>query len=92
MAANATLDLSITGMTCGSCVRHVTRALQDLDGVAEARVSLADGSARVAYDPEAATEAQVIESVEEAGYQAAALTARAKGLPVRGDCGCTCCS
>lgn len=93
MAANATLDLSVSGMTCGSCVRHVTQALQELDGVGDVRVSLADGSAKVSYDPEAASEARMIAAVEEAGYRAVVAPGdRPQGLPVRSGCGCSSCS
>lgn len=93
MATNATIDLAVAGMTCGSCVRHVTGALQGVEGVAEARVSLASGRATVSYDPEVATEAGMIAAVGEAGYRAAvAPDERPRGLPVRSGCGSACCA
>jgi copper chaperone CopZ len=93
MAANqATLDLSITGMTCGSCVRHVSEALHSVDGVAEARVDLQSGRATVAYDPASATAERMVAAVEEAGYPATvAADERPSALPVRGGCGSSCC-
>ena len=37
-----TETLDVQGMSCEACVGHVTRALQGLDGVQSAQVSLAD--------------------------------------------------
>lgn len=89
----ATLDLSITGMTCGSCVRHVTEALHRVDGVGAAQVELQGGRATVAYDPASATAAQMVQAVEEAGYQATVASGGRFGeLPVRGECASSCCS
>ncbi|HXJ73406.1 MAG TPA: cation transporter, partial [Candidatus Dormibacteraeota bacterium] len=31
-------ELSINGMTCGNCVRHVTEAIQGVPGVSGAQV------------------------------------------------------
>ena len=35
------ITLPVTGMTCASCVMHVTRALEELPGVDEVAVNLA---------------------------------------------------
>jgi copper chaperone CopZ len=94
MTANrATLDLSITGMTCGSCVQHVSEALRGVDGVAEAQVDLQGSRATVTYDPASATAERMIEAVEEAGYRAEVAPAarQATGLPIRSGAGCSCC-
>ena len=42
-----TIELDVQGMTCGSCVRHVTKALQSVPGVSRVEVDLANGRARV---------------------------------------------
>jgi Cu+-exporting ATPase len=39
-ASLRTTDLSVTGMTCGNCARHVTEAIQSVPGVQSATVSL----------------------------------------------------
>jgi copper chaperone CopZ len=89
----ATLDLSITGMTCGSCVRHVIEALHRVDGVGAARVELQGGRAMVAYDPASATAEQMVRAVEEAGYQATIASGERSGeQPVRAECASSCCS
>ena len=41
------INLSVSGMTCGSCVKHVTNALKPLDGVQDVSVDLATGKVKV---------------------------------------------
>lgn len=42
-----TIELNVQGMTCGGCVKHVTKALQSVPGVTQVDVDLASGRARV---------------------------------------------
>ncbi|MET0090662.1 MAG: heavy metal translocating P-type ATPase [Candidatus Thiodiazotropha sp.] len=49
-----TTTLKVTGMTCGHCVNHVTKALQAVPGVESAEVTLDDGSAVVAGQADSA--------------------------------------
>lgn len=65
-----TAELNIGGMTCGGCVRSVTRVLESLPGVASAEVSLEDARARVTYDPAAVNIDVLRKMVAEAGYDA----------------------
>ena len=62
------IQLTITGMSCGACVHHVTQALQGVEGVEEATVDLEAGSATVRG--ESLDVAELIEAVEEEGYGA----------------------
>jgi copper chaperone len=64
--------LKVTGMNCGACVRHVTNALQGVIGVEQATVDLAAGRATVRHD-ESVTTDQLIEAVDEEGYEASVL-------------------
>jgi copper chaperone CopZ len=64
-----TLSFDVKGMTCDNCVQHVTKAVRDVAGVREVSVDLATNSARVEGDFD---ERQVIEAIEEEGYEAAA--------------------
>lgn len=41
------INLNVSGMTCGSCVKHVTSALKALDGVGDVNVDLAAGKVKV---------------------------------------------
>ncbi|HET7232658.1 MAG TPA: heavy-metal-associated domain-containing protein [Longimicrobium sp.] len=79
-----TLDLSVTGMTCGSCRRHVEEALLAVPGVTSARVDLARGAASVTCNAATAGVAELIGAVREAGYHAEASPAAADagGLPI----------
>ncbi len=62
--------LDVQGMSCEACVGHVTRALQGLDGVQSALVSLAENQAVVTYDPARVQAAQMVEAIVEEGYEA----------------------
>jgi copper chaperone CopZ len=45
-----TVELEVQGMTCGACVKHVTKALQSVSGVSRVEVGLANGRARIEGD------------------------------------------
>ena len=68
----ATMTLNIDGMTCGGCVKSVTKVLNDLDGVRSATVSLENKNAQVEFDEGKIQIAQLVEAVEDAGYDARA--------------------
>ena len=61
--------LKISGMTCGHCVSHVKSALEGMEGVSEADVSLENHEAELTLSGEV-IDADLIAAVEEAGYQA----------------------
>jgi P-type Cu+ transporter len=63
-------ELSISGMTCASCVSHVSRALRKVPGVSDALVNLATERASVTHQA-GVTTADLIAAVERAGYHAA---------------------
>lgn len=65
----------VRGMSCGSCVRHIHKALDAMDGVAEVQVSLADKTVRVRYDPARASAEQLAAALTDQGYPAAARAA-----------------
>ncbi|HVB10114.1 MAG TPA: heavy metal translocating P-type ATPase [Bacillota bacterium] len=63
------ITLPVKGMTCDNCVDHVHAALSGVPGVQSAAVSLDDASARVVFDPAAATVDQMRAAVWKAGYR-----------------------
>ena len=65
-----TTTLQVRGMTCAGCARSVTSALQKVNGVASAEVSLDSGEAKVRFDPTRVSVAQLKAALEIAGYQA----------------------
>jgi len=58
---------NVQGMTCGHCVKAVTRAVQEQDAQAKVEVDLAGKQVRVSS--ELAVE-QVLAAIREEGYQA----------------------
>ncbi|MBD8529578.1 MULTISPECIES: heavy metal translocating P-type ATPase [unclassified Massilia] len=72
-----TVELSVEGMTCASCVGRVERALQAVPGVAQATVNLA--TERATVRGMAAPDA-LLAAIDKAGYEARLLDAVA-GAP-----------
>jgi len=64
------VKLQIEGMACGGCANTVSQALVALDGVVDAEVSHADGSASVRYDPAKLGPQKLADAVSAAGYPA----------------------
>ena len=58
---------TVTGMTCGHCVRSVTEEITEIDGVTDVAVDLPTGAVTVTSDGPL-DETQVRAAVEEAGY------------------------
>ncbi len=69
--------IGVEGMMCGHCVAHVTEALESLDGVVKADVSLEDAAAVVTFSKEIPAET-IKHAIEEAGYQVTSLDDPAK--------------
>lgn len=53
MAPTNSVVLSVEGMSCSSCVSHVERGLNAIEGVSDVSVSLAEASARFSYTSDA---------------------------------------
>ena len=66
-----TATLNISGMTCGGCVRSVSKVLNALNGVAKSDVSLEERRAVVDFDPDKVGVDQLKHAIEEAGYEVA---------------------
>ena len=62
--------LEVEGMTCPSCSRHVSSALNELDGVGAVNVKLRDGLVVVKHDASQAPVTHLIEALGNAGYAA----------------------
>jgi copper chaperone len=60
--------LEVQGMTCPSCIRHVTAALNEVDGVEKVDVKLRDGLVIVKHDAAQTPVATMIEKLENEGY------------------------
>jgi len=83
--------MQVTGMTCGSCVRHVTAALKDVQGVENVTVDLASG--RVAARARPGTPAvNLTSALADAGYPARVVEGAdpSPSVPARRSTGCCC--
>jgi len=73
MADSTQIQLQIDGMTCASCVLRVEKALAKVPGVTEAVVNLTTATARVQRQRDAASDAQLLQAIQKAGYEAAVI-------------------
>lgn len=60
--------LNIEGMVCGMCVKHVDKALRDIQGIKDVAVHLESKSAQVQLDQDV-PDAVLKAAIEDAGYQ-----------------------
>ena len=63
-------QFNVTGMSCAACSSHVEKAVNKLEGVREAAVSLMTNSMTVEYDEAALSQQDIIAAVERSGYGA----------------------
>lgn len=63
------ITLDIKGMSCQMCVKHVTKALQGVEGVDAVEVNLDAANAWVRYDPARVDMEAFKSAVAEAGYE-----------------------
>ena len=66
------IKISIDGMSCENCVRHVREALAALDGVTGVQVSLEKGEAEVQTAADL-SDALIEETLDEEGYDVTAI-------------------
>ena len=61
-------ELTVEGMMCQNCVKHVTHALEGVPGASQVSVSLEDKKATVCV-PESVSDDMLRAAVTEAGYE-----------------------
>lgn len=66
-----TVELQVQGMSCGSCVKHVTEALRPLEGVSDVTVDLQAGRVKVSGDSD---NHALLAALQDAGYPAQLAT------------------
>lgn len=77
-----TVELDITGMSCGSCVKHVKQALEAVSGVTYVEVDLTSGRARIDGDLQAGAE-PLIAALAQEDYSAVIATSTATAQPAK---------
>jgi len=66
-----TLQLVVTGMTCGGCENAVTRALLSTRGVTDATASHKDNRVEVTFESETVAPATLRDKIASLGYSVA---------------------
>ncbi len=64
-----TMKIHVEGMMCEHCVKHVKEAIEKIDGVKEAKVSLTEKNALVTITKDVPT-ASILQAITGAGYKA----------------------
>lgn len=67
---DATVRITITGMTCQSCVRSIEETISRGEGIHSIKVNLAEKCGLVQYDPSVITPKSICESIEDMGFEA----------------------
>ena len=70
MSEGEAIRFPVAGMTCGSCVNRITRAVRRLDGVTKVSVDLRNETATVRREPALVSNAALAGAVADAGYTA----------------------
>ena len=65
-----TIRFPVRGMTCGSCVNRIMRAVQKLDGVTRVSVDLRKETTTVRREPALVSNAVLAAAIAVAGYEA----------------------
>ena len=87
-----TINLTVSGMTCGACVKHVEKAISSIAGVQKVEVDLASGAVKVEGNLSQKV-AQIIAALKEDGYPAQVNTdvsSKAKSSSCKSGSSCCC--
>ena len=63
-------NYKVTGMSCKHCVARVTEGLEKLPGIEKVKVNLKKEQASVKFDDSQVTDAAIIATIQEIGYEA----------------------
>lgn len=66
---NKKITLTVTGMTCASCERHIETEVIKLSGVSSVNVSYFGKSATIEYSPEKVDKEKIIAAINNTGYR-----------------------
>ena len=71
MNGNRETSLDVQGMSCPSCIRHIKEALQEVEGVSDIDVRLAQGKVVVRHEADGPPISALVGALQEAGYDSA---------------------
>lgn len=66
--SNEKITLTVNGMTCSSCERHIESEVIKLSGVSSVKASYPSKSATVQYNPEKVDRDEIIAAINSTGY------------------------
>lgn len=66
------VTVHVSEMSCGSCVRHIRKALDELGGVEALDVNLAAREVTVVFDPAITGVEPIVSAIRKSGYAAEA--------------------
>lgn len=75
--------LSIEGMTCGACTSAVQGGFDGVEGLIQFNISLLAERAVILHDPTKLTAEQIVEIIEDRGFDAKVLSSREEGSKSR---------
>ncbi len=64
-----TVELSVSGMTCGGCENTVTKAVKKLDGIASVEASHQEANTIVSFDTSLVSVEQIRNAIDESGFE-----------------------
>jgi copper chaperone len=70
MSVSETLQIRVTGMTCGGCENAIKRTLARMAGVESVEASRTQESVRVVYDPATVNPDALRSAIDSLGYEA----------------------
>jgi len=69
-----TTTVAIEGMTCGACTSAIEGGFQEVEGVYQFNIILLANRAVLVHDPAKLTEAQIVEMIEDRGFDAKVIS------------------
>ena len=73
-----TCEISVEGMTCGSCVRNIESMISSVTGIISISVSLDHKKAVVVFNPVEISPEAIAEKIDDMGFEAAVLDNRSQ--------------
>jgi len=87
-----TVDIKVEGMTCAGCVGKVKGALEKVDGVKNAKVSLDKNNVVIVYDEKKTDEKALHKAINSTGFKAVSGEKAGEEHACSADCAGDCCN
>ena len=64
------VTINVPGMSCGSCVRHIGKALAEYPGLQDVVINLPSRTLQVTFDPAQIAVETIVHAIRRSGYPA----------------------